>query len=136
MARRPALLCFLFIAFAVMKGAAMNGGGRRRGYYPPDEKVNNNPQLGTPLDGHYFSFKTGGNPAEVVDRFEARQQGNRVTYYRNGPVGSRDRVNSATANAMESYTITGNKLSGPVGATIKANGDIEYTHGYTSRKEV
>ena len=89
----------------------------------------------TVLNGHYFSFKTGGNPYEVVDRFEARQQGNRVTYYRNGPVGSRDRVNSATANAMESYTITGNKLSGPVGATIKPNGDIEYTHGFTSRKE-
>ena len=79
------------------------------------------PAKGFPLNGHYFSFKTGGNPAEVVDRFEARQQGNRVTYYRNGPVGSRDKVNSATANAMESYTITGNKLSGPVGATIKAN---------------
>ena len=31
------------------------------------------------LDGHYFSFRTGGNPGDVVDRFEARQTGDRVT---------------------------------------------------------
>ena len=30
------------------------------------------------FDGHYFSFKTGGDPAHVVDRFEARIQGDRV----------------------------------------------------------
>ena len=88
------------------------------------------------LPGHYFSFKTGGNPNEVVDRFEARaQDSNRVTYYRNGPVGSKSRVNSATANPMESYSVSGNKLIGPVTGTIKPNGDIEYSHGYTSRKE-
>ena len=88
------------------------------------------------LDGHYFSFKTGGNPSDVVDRFEARQVGDRVTYYRNGPVGSRERVDSASANAMEAYEIRGNQLHGPVSATIQANGDICYNHGYTSRKEV
>ena len=66
------------------------------------------------LDGHYFSFRTGGNPNDVVDRFEARQSGNRVTYYRNGPVGSQSRVNSATAEAMESYEIRGDILLGPV----------------------
>ncbi len=87
------------------------------------------------LDGHYFSFKTGGNPNDIVDRFEARQNGNRVTYYRNGPVGSKSRVNSATANPMESYSISGSTLHGPVTGTIKPNGDIEYSHGYTSRKE-
>ena len=87
------------------------------------------------LDGHYFSFKTGGNPNDIVDRFEARQDGNRVTYYRNGPVGSKSRVNSATANPMESYSISGSTLHGPVTGTIKPNGDIEYSHGYTSRKE-
>ena len=31
------------------------------------------------LSGHYFSFRTGGNPGDVVDRFEARQTGDRVT---------------------------------------------------------
>ena len=36
---------------------------------------------------------------------------------------------------MESYSITGNKLHGPVSATICKNGDIKYSHGYTSRKE-
>merc|ERR1719456_48682 len=36
---------------------------------------------------------------------------------------------------MESYSISGNTLHGPVTATIKPNGDIEYSHGYTSRKE-
>lgn len=88
------------------------------------------------LDGHYFSFRTGGNPSEVVDRFEARQKGeNRVTYYRNGQVGCKSRVNSATAHAMESYEIRGNQLHGPVSATIQPNGDIQYSHGYTSRKE-
>uniref|UniRef100_A0A7S0JLX5 Uncharacterized protein n=1 Tax=Calcidiscus leptoporus TaxID=127549 RepID=A0A7S0JLX5_9EUKA len=87
------------------------------------------------LDGRYFSFKTGGNPDEVVDRFEARQQGDHVTYYRNGPVGSKTVVDSATARPMESYKINGVHLHGPVGATVKANGDIEYTHGYTSRRE-
>ncbi|MEC7142714.1 MAG: hypothetical protein VXW30_03925 [Candidatus Thermoplasmatota archaeon] len=90
---------------------------------------------GSGLDGHYFSFKTGGNPNDIVDRFEARQDGNRVTYYRNGPVGSKSRVNSATANPMESYSISGSTLHGPVTGTIKPNGDIEYSHGYTSRKE-
>jgi len=90
---------------------------------------------GGQLDGHYFSFKTGGDPRDVVDRFEARQVGDRVTYYRNGPVGSKSRVNSASANPMESYHIDGDSLHGPVNATIKPNGDIEYSHGYTSRKE-
>lgn len=58
-----------------------------------------------------------------------------MTYYRNGHVGSKTYVDSNTANAMESYSIKGDKLSGPVSATIKPNGDIEYSHGYTSRKE-
>jgi hypothetical protein len=90
---------------------------------------------GSRLDGHYFSFKTGGDPAQVVDRFEARTSGNRVTYYRNGPVGSKSKVNSATANPMESYEIRGNQLIGPVKATVDPQGDIVYSHGYTSRKE-
>ena len=90
---------------------------------------------GASINGHYFSFKTGGDPNNVVDRFEARQQGDLVTYFRNGPVGSKMRVYSATAKPMESYSINGNKLIGPVTGTIKPNGDIEYSHGYTSRKE-
>jgi len=65
------------------------------------------------LDGHYFSFRTGGDPNAVVDRFEARQTGNRVTYYRNGHVGTTSKVKSSTASAMESYDIRGNKLHGP-----------------------
>ena len=36
---------------------------------------------------------------------------------------------------MESYEINGDKLSGPVSATIQSNGDITYSHGYKSRKE-
>ena len=90
---------------------------------------------GQTLNGHYFSFQTGGNPKDVVDRFEARVSGSRITYYRNGPVGSRGRVDSATAQPMESYEINGNQLHGPVSATVQPNGDIEYSHGYTSRKE-
>ena len=74
------------------------------------------------LTGRYFSFATGGSPSDVVDRFEARIAGNRVTYYRGG-------------TPHESYEIHGNQLRGPVTATIKPNGDIEYSHGYTSRKE-
>ena len=72
------------------------------------------------LDGHYFSFATGGNPNEVVDRFEARtsEWGSRVTYYRNDPVGSKTPVSSATANSMESYEIRGGTLYGPVQGKI------------------
>merc|ERR1719191_782648 len=36
---------------------------------------------------------------------------------------------------MESYTIAGRTLHGPVTATVLANGDISYSHGYISRKE-
>jgi len=86
-------------------------------------------------DGHYFSFKTGGSPADVVDRFIARFDGNTVTYYRNGPVGSTAKVDAATAHPMESYSIKGNNLTGPVTAKIQSNGDIVYSHGYTSRRE-
>ena len=88
------------------------------------------------LDGHYFSFRTGGNPHEVVDRFEVRQQGaNRVTHYRNGDVGTKTRVHSATAKPMESFEIRGNALHGPVRGTVEPNGDIVWIHGYTSRRE-
>ena len=72
-------------------------------FYKNNETTMNETRGG--LDGHYFSFRTGGNPNEVVDRFEARtsEMGARVTYYRNGPVGSKSAINSATANPMESY---------------------------------
>ena len=56
-------------------------------------------------------------------------------YYRNGGVGTKTRVDSATAKLMESYEIRGSALHGPVRATIKPNGDVEYSHGYTSRRE-
>jgi hypothetical protein len=36
---------------------------------------------------------------------------------------------------MESYNISGNTLSGPVEGTIMENGDIEWNHGYTTRRE-
>lgn len=87
------------------------------------------------MDGHYFSFKTGGNPSHVVDRFESRQTGNKVTFYRNGAVGSTHRVDSVTARPMESFTICGAVLQGPVSATIHGNRDILWSHGYTSRFE-
>ena len=96
---------------------------------------------GDALDGHYFSFKTDGNPADVVDRFEARVDGNRITHYRSGPVGSRSRVDSASASPMETFAILGNELHGhmlsvfPLKGTVQPNGDIIYSHGYTSRKE-
>ncbi len=85
--------------------------------------------------GHYFSFRTGSDPGGVVDRFEARLAGNRVTFYRNGRVGSTTHVHSATANPMESYEIRGQELHGPVRGTLSADGDILWSHGYTSRKE-
>jgi len=91
------------------------------------------------VSGHYFSFAKGGDPSHVVDRFEAREIHGRhmrtVTFYRNGPVGSTNRVNSATATAGESYTVDGNTLIGPVTATVLENGDISWSHGYISRKE-
>ena len=85
--------------------------------------------------GHYFSFRTGSDPGGVVDRFEARLAGNRVTFYRNGRVGSTTHVHSATANPMESYEIRGQELHGPVRGTLSVGGDILWSHGYTSRKE-
>jgi hypothetical protein len=92
------------------------------------------PEPSLHLDGIYFSFKTGGNPTEVVDRYEARTRGDLLTHYRNGPVGSGARVDTTTATPMESYTIKGNKLIGSVQATVEDNGDIVWSHGYTSRK--
>ena len=59
-----------------------------------------------------------------------------MTYYRNGHVGCKAHVRSESAKPMESYEIIGNTLRGPVSAEIKPNGDIVYSHGYTSRKEV
>ena len=38
-------------------------------------------------------------------------------YYRNGPVGSTSRVESASAVPMESYSIEGTTLRGPVTAS-------------------
>lgn len=75
------------------------------------------------LDGSYFSFKSGGSPDAVVDRFEAKtsNNGRRIDYYRNG-------------NKAEGYDINGNHMTGPVSADIQPNGDIVYSHGYTSRK--
>ena len=87
------------------------------------------------LDGHYFSFKTGGNPKDVVDRFYAKVAGDRITYYRNGGVGQKTPIHVESSHPCESYKMDGNKLSGPVQATIQPNGDINYSHGYTSRKE-
>ena len=64
------------------------------------------------LNGHYFSFATGGDPGHVIDRFEARasptsnpQSEGLLTLYRNNPVGSTMRVDSASAHPMESYEI-------------------------------
>ena len=85
--------------------------------------------------GHYFSFRTGSDPGGVVDRFEARLAGNRVTFYRNGRVGCTAPVHSASARPMESYEIRGQELHGPVRGTLSADGDILWSHGYTSRKE-
>merc|ERR1712127_324256 len=83
------------------------------------------------LDGIYSSFKTGGSPNDVVDRCEARQVGNHVTFYRNGAVGQTTPILSATATAGESYTVEGNTLSGAVTGTVNLNGDIVWSHGYT-----
>jgi hypothetical protein len=87
------------------------------------------------LDGVYFSFQTGGDASAVVDRFEARQLGSRVTFYRNGAVGQTAPIDTATAQAGESYTVEGNTLTGVVTAVVQTNGDIVWSHGYTSRKE-
>jgi len=87
------------------------------------------------LDGFYFSFKTGGDPADVVDRFEGRTDGYRFTIYRNGPVGTTSRVDAATAQPAVTFQIRGNELLEVVTATVESNGDIVWSHGYTSRKE-
>ena len=87
------------------------------------------------LGGHYFTFRTGSDPGRVTDRFEARVAGNRVTHYRNGRVGCTAPVQSASARPMESYEIRGQQLHGPVRGTLSADGDILWSHGYTSRKE-
>ena len=87
------------------------------------------------ISGVYYSFATGGSPSSVVDRFEARQAGNHVTFYRNGAVGQTTPIRAETATAGESYTVEGNTLSGAVTGTVDSNGDIVWSHGYTSRKQ-
>jgi len=101
------------------------------------ELAHPDPKRTEPLDGFYFSFKTGGDPAKVVDRLEMRTHGELVTNYRNGPVGSIGWVDSKTAFPMESFEIHGDELIGPVSkGTIDRNGDILWNHGYTSRREI
>ena len=87
------------------------------------------------LDGLYYSFRTGGNPSDVVDRFEARQSGETVTFFRNTRVGQTSPIDTSSAHAFESYRIDGRTLRGSVTATVQFNGDIVWSHGYTSRKE-
>jgi hypothetical protein len=60
----------------------------------------------------------------VVDRFEGRVTGNSVQFFRDG-------------RGHESYTIdaSGKVLTGAVTAKLQDNGDIEWSHGYLSRKE-
>ena len=77
---------------------------------------------GGDLDGAWFSFATGGDAANVVDRFEAREAGGRVTFYRGGA-------------PMESYAVEGTQLVGAVRASVAPGGDILWSHGYTSRRE-
>eukprot|EP00927_Polykrikos_kofoidii_P053863 TRINITY_DN4839_c0_g1_i1.p1 TRINITY_DN4839_c0_g1~~TRINITY_DN4839_c0_g1_i1.p1 ORF type:complete len:755 (+),score=127.75 TRINITY_DN4839_c0_g1_i1:101-2266(+) len=87
------------------------------------------------IAGHYFSFLTGGDPAQVVDRFEARVEGDIVRLFRNKDPCCTDHVDSASARAMEAFTISGNHLQGPVDGFVQPNGDVTYSHGYTARKE-
>ena len=87
------------------------------------------------LDGLYYSFRTGGNPSDVVDRFEARQSGETVTFFRNTRVGQTSPIDTSSAHAFESYRIDGRTLRGSVTATVQPSGDIVWSHGYTSRKE-
>ena len=87
------------------------------------------------LDGLYYSFRTGGNPSDVVDRFEARQSGETVTFFRNTRVGQTSPIDTSSAHAFESYRIDGRTLRGSVTATVQFNGDIVWSHGYTSRKQ-
>jgi hypothetical protein len=86
------------------------------------------------LEGYYFSFKTGGSPREVVDRFYARARGDLVTQYREGPVGSLSPVDPREAVPMESFEVRGNSLGGGFGS-LQSNGDFLWRNGYTSRKE-
>ena len=88
------------------------------------------------LNGVYFSFRTGGSPSDVVDRFEARQSSDSlVTFYRNTQVGQTTQIDTSSAHAMELYRIDGTTLRGAVTATVQPSGDIVWSHGYTSRKE-
>jgi hypothetical protein len=87
------------------------------------------------LDGFYFSFKTGGDPNQIVDRHEARQRGDIVTHYRSCPVGCTAPVDSVAALPAESFDIRGNVLVGVLPGHVESNGDIMWSNGYTSRKE-
>ena len=87
------------------------------------------------LKGTYFSFRTGGDAGAVVDRYEARQSNGKVTFYRNGAVGQKTPVQIWDDHAGEVYDISGNTLTGAVTATVQDNGDIVWSHGYTSRPD-
>ena len=88
------------------------------------------------INGVYFSFRTGGSPSDVVDRFEARQSGDSlVTFYRNTQVGQTTLIETSSTHAMESYLIVGTTLVGAVTATVQPSGDIVWSHGYTSRRD-
>merc|ERR1712070_445202 len=76
---------------------------------PPSSPFLEQTALLEELEGHYFSFSTWfGNPADVVDRYEIRREGeNAVRYYRNCYVGCTQFVDSATATPMEIYVLEG-----------------------------
>ena len=93
------------------------------------------------LDGIYSSFKTGGSPNDVVDRalFKMRDE-THVELYRNGEVGQTTPILADSVHLSQSFDFHDGVLSGCDGCdgvtgTVQANGDIVWTHGYTSRKD-
>jgi len=80
------------------------------------------------LDGIYSTFKTGGSPNDAIDRalFKMRDE-THVEQYRNGTQSNEFDFHDGVLSGCDGCDgVTG---------TVQANGDIVWTHGYTSRKQ-
>ena len=94
------------------------------------------PSRGQLHDGIYVSFKTGESEDAVVDRALFKLvDASHIALYRNGPVPQSAPLEPSTLHLSQRFDFDGHTLtlSGVVTGTLSPNGDIVWSHGYTSR---
>jgi hypothetical protein len=94
------------------------------------------------MEGNYFTFKTGGDPAKVTDNFEFRTSGKKGTLFRDGSATTSMR-DLGKRPIQGTFEINDNKLKGTsminklITGTVDPSGDIVWSGpsiSLTSRK--